>query len=132
MLPMNNTSNLLTSLEKCIQSFAEDEFIPKSDDFFFNEHDVVCGLISHLWKDRNFIHDFQHPFSSGRVPLVHAEHLNIDLYLLDPGTAIESVRDYAYDAGLWGKTKIMAAVQVEYCSVGEMLSECDKEIKAIC
>jgi len=125
---MYNKELLLSSLKSCIVSFG-DKYRQKADDYFWNEHDVACGLMNHLWKQKDFVHEFDHPLGNGKVPLVHAEHLNIDLCLYDADTAVEAVRDHAYDGFWWGNIKMLAAVQIEAsCEVGKMRRECEKEV----
>lgn len=135
---MSDEKLLLSKLEKCIVSFG-DEFRRRADDYFWDEHDVVYGLMRFLWDEQSgLLRQFQHKSGDGKVPLVHAEKMiggekeRIDLYLLDPDTAVKAIRDHAYDEDWFGEVKILAAVQVEAStSVGKMKRACDKEVAAL-
>ena len=60
---MYNKDMLLHSLERSIVSFGG-EYRKKADDYFWNEHDVVCGLMNRLWEQNDLVHEFDHPLSN--------------------------------------------------------------------
>lgn len=127
---------LLQKLEECIEQFG-DEFQKWADDYFWLESDIVPILMGRLWEQEILMHNFKNPLGDGKVPLVHAEKKlakggRIDLYLLDADTAVESIREYAYDDEIYRSMEILAGVQVEGPELGGKLrGYCTKAVETL-
>lgn len=127
---------LLQELEECIKQFG-DEFQKRADDYFWLKSDMVPILLGRLWQQKSLMHSFTNPLGNGEVPLVHAGKTlakggRIDLYLLDADTAVQLIREYAYDEAIYQSMEILAGVQVKGLKFGrELRGDCTKAAETL-